>query len=992
MTLDLTKMKKQILLICSLFVSVTYAQTYFQQEVNYTMEVFLNDGNHEISAFQEIEYHNNSKTTLDTIYFHLWPNAYKHTETELAQQILKSGQTNFLYAEESDRGFIDQLDFKVNDLKVIWEYWNGNDDIAILILNEPLNAGGTIQISTPFHVKIPLGVYSRLGHLGESYQMTQWYPKPAVFDHEGWHPLNYLSQGEFYSEYGSYDVSITLPQNYVVGATGDLQNDDEIAWLDSLSIEGLKKYSTESETDTTNQKEAKLIVSINNSDNDEEVIVEFPVSSKQLKTIRYTQSNVHDFAWFADKRFNVLSGEVELPNSGEIVKTWAMFTDRHADLWKDAIEYINDGLYYYSKWNGDYPYKQCTAVDGALTAGGGMEYPNITVIGSVETARSLETVIVHEVGHNWFFGILGSNERRYPWMDEGINSFNEYRYIKTKYPSSSILPENMQNSTLSKVGGLEEYKHREENYLLYLLNAREGLDQACGLHSSDLTSTNYGLMIYTKTALAFEYLQAYLGDEELDKAMHAYFQKWKFKHPQPADIKATLEQVTKKDLDWFFEDLINTNKKIDYKIAKVHSHEGHTEIELKNKGGINGPVSVTAFKIDGTSSTHWAEGFKAKTSLKLKGNFDSYTIDASHSIPEINRQNNFYNSASIFPKIEPLDIDFLWSLEKPSKTQVFLSPYANFNFADKTILGLSIHNKQILKKPFSYSITPAYSTGTNKIVGKSILSYTFLPYSKRIRAIQLKATTDRFHYTDADMYTKIGTELKVNFKKQPGSSPHSHQLILSTHHILNGEFGDYTISDITHQYKYKHTLKTLELNTKLEVSDEFTKLSMENLYAYKTEKRGTYDLRIFGGLFIKETENQDFHFGMVQQNDYLYELGVFDREGRDAVFSKQVTGTDGGFVIGEQYRASQYLLSANLQIPITKKIKGYCNIASLKSDGKTENYVDTGLMLSIIPNRFEVFFPLKLTDVPEYDNYLSNIRFKLNINIHDIVSDLKSQI
>ena len=474
--------------------------------------------------------------------------------------------------------------------------------------------------------------------------------------------------------------------------------------------------------------------------------------------------------------------------------------------------------------------------------------------------------------------------------------------------------------------------------------------------------------------------------------MHAYFQKWKYKHPQPADIKSTIEKATNKDLSWFFDDLINTNKKIDYKIAKVHTHEDHTEIELKNKGGINGPVSVTTIHKNGTESTHWTEGFDKSTSLKLKGNYEAFIIDASHSIPEINRQNNFYNSKSLFPKIEPLDIDLIWSLEEPSKTQVFLSPYVNFNFADKTVLGISIHNKQILKSPFSYSITPAYSTGTNELVGQTKFRYSIFPFSNTIRAIQLYSNLERFHYDEINSYTKIGGELRIDFKKNPGSSAHSHQLSLRTNNIVITDDTDYTISDISHEYKYKHTLKTLDLTTRLQFSDEFIKLSIENKYSYKTEKRGSYDLRLFVGAFLKETENTDYHFGLVQQNDYLYELGILDREGRDAVFSKQTTSTDGGFVIGEQYRAGQYLLSANLQIPITKKIKGYCNIASLKSNGTTENYVDTGLMLSIIPNRFEVFFPLKLTDVPEYDKYLSNIRFKLNINIHDIVSDLRSRI
>ena len=130
---------------------------------------------------------------------------------------------------------------------------------------------------------------------------------------------------------------------------------------------------------------------------------EFPESSEKMKTIRYTQSRVHDFAWFADKRYKVLKGEVELPNSNRNVTTWAMFTPRNSNLWKDAIEYINDGTYYYSKWNGDYPYNQVTAVDGTISAGGGMEYPNVTVIGNTGNAMALEVVIVHEVGHNWFY-------------------------------------------------------------------------------------------------------------------------------------------------------------------------------------------------------------------------------------------------------------------------------------------------------------------------------------------------------------------------------------------------------------------------------------------------------------------------------------------------------------------------------------------------------------------------------------------------------------
>ncbi|MCK7473948.1 MAG: hypothetical protein MZV49_11405 [Rhodopseudomonas palustris] len=181
---------------------------------------------------EEIEYINNSPNELEYIYFHLWPNAYKNGETALAKQ---KGKFNNWHEYESMIGYIDSLDFKINGQSAKWEIDSKHIDIRKLILNNPLKPGEKIKITTPFYVKIPYCTISRLGHGGQSYQITQWYPKPAVYDKYGWHQFPYLNMGEFYSEFGSFDVSITLPQNYVVGATGDLQNPEELIWLDELA-------------------------------------------------------------------------------------------------------------------------------------------------------------------------------------------------------------------------------------------------------------------------------------------------------------------------------------------------------------------------------------------------------------------------------------------------------------------------------------------------------------------------------------------------------------------------------------------------------------------------------------------------------------------------------------------------------------------------------------------------------------------------------------
>ena len=219
------------------FSLIAQQKNYFQQTVNYEINVTLNDIEHVVSGTINIEYTNNSPDELDFIYFHLWPNAYQNNETAFARQKREDGNTRFYFSDKKDRGEIRDLDFSVDGKMTTWEYDQKNIDIAIVRLPKPIKSGETILIKTPFTVQIPES-FSRLGHVEQSYQMTQWYPKPAVYDAEGCHPMPYLDQGEFYSEFGDFDVTITLPSNYVVGATGELQTESEIAFLNQKAKQG----------------------------------------------------------------------------------------------------------------------------------------------------------------------------------------------------------------------------------------------------------------------------------------------------------------------------------------------------------------------------------------------------------------------------------------------------------------------------------------------------------------------------------------------------------------------------------------------------------------------------------------------------------------------------------------------------------------------------------------------------------------------------------
>jgi Aminopeptidase N len=426
--------------------------------------------------------------------------------------------------------------------------------MAIVHLSTPLQPGTQIEITTPFRVKIPHNGVSRLGHYMNSYQITQWYPKPAVYDHKGWHHMPYLTQGEFYSEFGSFDVSITVPENYVVGATGNLQTESEKQFIEN------KVSKAPAIIDSLSQLKQSKIVKENQLWN--------PVipSSNQWKTVRYTLDNIHDFAFFAEKGYIVRSGSVTLPHSGREVQLYAMYYPSNYKIWNNSIDYLRDAVYYYSLWNGDYPYDVCTAVDGAIAAGGGMEYPTITVIGNCSDTTELDLVIAHEVGHNWFYGILGSNERQHGWMDEGVNSFNEMRYMDLKYPNYNTL-ESIIDARF--IGNRFHLNHHQLNRLSAAVIQQLSIHQVLNTHSSDFQSINYGVDMYQRTAISLGYLQTYLGEQLFDQCMQTYYERWKFKHPYPEDMQKVFEEVSGKPLNWFFKDLIETRAITDYTIRSV---------------------------------------------------------------------------------------------------------------------------------------------------------------------------------------------------------------------------------------------------------------------------------------------------------------------------------------------------------------------------------------------------------------------------------------
>jgi hypothetical protein len=244
--------------------ALTAQQVYWQQELRYDIAVTLNDKNNTLDGFLKLGYQNNSPDTLQIIWLHLWPNAFKSDRTAFSDQLLENGRTDFYFADDDKKGYINRLDFRINQEAVKTEDHPEWIDAVKLILPEPLLPGHSVLITTPFHVKLPYN-FSRGGYDKKTFQITQWYPKPAVYDRKGWHVMPYLDQGEFYSEFGNYEVKITVPAGYTVAATGELQNTDEQSALEEKSRAHESSAATEQKAGKKNTDPKKRSVNSSKS-------------------------------------------------------------------------------------------------------------------------------------------------------------------------------------------------------------------------------------------------------------------------------------------------------------------------------------------------------------------------------------------------------------------------------------------------------------------------------------------------------------------------------------------------------------------------------------------------------------------------------------------------------------------------------------------------------------------------------------------------------
>ncbi len=959
-------------LVLSIFLTLICSaqEAYFQQEVNYTIHVSLNDQAHFLNGVLEMEYINHSSDELSFIWMHLWPNAYASNETDLGKELQKDNPFTTVLKDEATRGYMDSLNFTSGSETLTWEYHPNHTDICKVLLPKTLKPGDSIIIKTPFRVKIPDGKISRLGHDKQTYSITQWYPKPAVYDRYGWHEMPYLNMGEFFSEFGSFDVYITTPKNYRVAATGILHNEEEKMWLDSLA--------------TMDPMTA-----------DRDTILP---SAEETKTLHFSEERVHDFGWFADKSYHVQKNQVTLPDGNEVT-TWAFYSDKSKESWKNATSYVNDALYYYSKWNGTYPYKNCTAVEGPLTAGGGMEYPTITVIGAYRDTLQLEEVIMHEVGHNWFYGMLGSNERRYPYLDEGINSANEQRYMEVKYPDYR-LSRFFKKPLLSRFLELDKVYYRQLKEYMYLFNEKRNYDQPLNLHSSDYTNHNYGALVYSKSANMFNHLRQYLGDDIYDSIFHTYYNEHALQHVYPEDLENAFKEVSDKNLDWFFNDWLTTTKHADYALKKSKG----SQVLVKNSGPVTSPFLLEIVKDTVVTAHKWVDGFEGKQWVDVgTSDYDGVYIDKDNTTYDFDRHNNYLRARGMAKKMEPLKLKFGTSADIPDETEVYYVPFVTYTEPGGFMPGIKLHNKSVFRKQVEYEITPMYSFRSDLLAGSAKFDFFIPLQSSFVRNIYLKTNGLQYAGLGDSPIQKVGGELEFEFR-DPLTNNHEYCFYSKANYATrmedmvaesnDADFNFYWNSGF--QYKNISNRYPMELVADFENASDFTKLTFNADIDLSLARKATFYLHFNSRTFIGDGPIQMYYqsqlMGTNGVTDYKYDNLFFDRfSDASTAGGWQFINDGAGFSVASPEGFSKsWMNSVNLSYKFHSLIRPYVNAAVYESlKDETRLAFEAGVRLGF-KDICEVYLPLYYSnngdsnatndDYDIYDNYFSNIHLMLNLN------------
>lgn len=900
-----------IFLFCLMYKTTALSQNSIE------MRAVFNSGSKLIHIDQTIVYNNTTDKELKTIYLNDWSNSYSTKSTPLAERFADEFKTTFHFAKNEDRGFTAVTAINQGTTELEFERLEDHPDVIKVELGKPLKPGGSYNIHLHYSVQVPNDKFTRYGITNEGdFNLRYWYITPAIYNGK-WNYFSNKNLDDAFVPKAKIEMEIEYPENFTL-----------ISELNNIS--------------TTTQHGKKITV-LKGSDR---------INSKLFLTQKNTFKTIEtDF-------FNIQSNiDEENIKASEV----AILTDKVA-------KFITENL-------GEYPHEKVllTQIDYKKAPIYGLNLLPDFIRPFPDTFQ-YELKILKTTLHNYLENTLLTNPREDQWLLDGLQIYYLMKYIEQNYPDMKIL------GSLANVWGVRSFhasdlKFNDQYNFLYMHMARSNLDQPLDMPKDSLLKFNKNISNKYKAGVGLKYLDEYINAQIMESSIYQFLKENKLKQTEPKVFEAILKSKTSKDINWFFEDYVQTTKKIDYRIKKVKKGKDSIKVTIQNKRNNSMPISLFSIKDDKIVSKQWIDGFKdTKTITLAKNGIDKLALNYDNNIPEINLRNNWKSLRGFFHNDKPFQFRLFKDAEDPYYNQVFFMPEFEYNFYDGFSPGLKLYNKTLLSKNFLYKISPKYAIKSKQIVGSASVNFITRKANKSNFYTRYGLSGSYFNYAPNLSYGSFTPSVTFKFRNENDFRDNSGRYLMLRYVNISrevdptGEFkteGEPNYSVFNARYgeanpNLKHYSSWF---TDMQLAKDFGKLSATLEFRSLTESNRQYNLRVFFGTFLYNNTYKSsdfFSYALDRPTDYLFDYNYLGRSEQTGLLSQQLIIAEGGFKSRLKTPfASQWITTMNASTTIWRYIMAYGDVGVVKSHNTSPNFVyDAGIRLNLVEDYFELYLPV----------------------------------
>lgn len=905
------------------------------------MDVILFPESNSLLIEQETTFYNDTETTLNSIFFHNWPNAFRDNKTPLAKRIVENYSKSFHFTTEKNRGKTSIYEMNIDGEIAIWTDFVQNPDILEVRLKKPLKPGETVTIETTYEVILPNDKFTRYGRDKERFNLRYWFLSPAIYE-DSWKVYNHLDLDDLYVNFTDYDITFTTPKDYYLATD-------------------LDKFTVANPTNITYKLKGQ-------KEQDVEIVL--------YKTGYYRTFFTNDLAVTSNLNGTILSDQLRT----DILNRELSFLREYLGDFNQKHILINSVSY---DKNPVYGFNQLP-----------------TFLTPFSDSFEWDIKMFKVLSQKYIEQLFLINKREDHWLSDALHTYLMIKYVERFYPEMKAVGDiskiwGVKSFKLAKIDFNEKYAFVNQ------FATRKNLDQALTTPIDSLSNFNRKLVNKYKAGLGLRYLEDYLGEEIIYEAIKNYADDFRNKKLISEVFSNYLK--TDKDLKWFFGDYVETNKKIDYTIKRIEKTEDSIHVTIKNKRNIAPPVKLYGISDKEIKFEEWIEGIDSITTVTIPRNgFDRITLNYEGHLPENNLRNNWKN---VKPKLfnKPVQMRFLMDIEDPNYNQLFYIPTFGYNFYDGIILGLAFTNKTIINKNFEYKISPSYGFKSNDLSGSYSVLYQYLPENKKVDRFAVGVGGSNFNYAPDLRYNSFSASTSVTFRRKNLRDVANRAMSASfisidkefdPEQLEHPETNKYNVFSLGYGYSRPGIITDLRYSANLQFADKFSKFSATARFRKLTNTNTQFDVRWYGGVFLRnDTATDYFSFALDRPTDYLFQYEYLGRSEDTGFFSQQVIINEGGFKsMLEVPFANQWLTTVNMSVGIWRWAEVYGDVGLVKNRGMNPYFAyDSGVRFNFVQDILEVYFPFysNLGWEISQPRYAEKIRFVLVIRPKSIYNFIR---